>query len=514
MSGQDHPDIEKLPDHLHGIPVKEAIRNLFQDIKNGTPDNISKAGCLALAMRSIELGKAQGLGHILWNTWREAFPAVQNQSDKWRYTNYSDFSLQNFQSTLRDLQYFNFGSGANFDQSKWGIRATFSGATWGEHSRFFRAAWGDHCNFERARWGAFCRFDGATWGTHNKFNSATWEPNCIFEDARWGDFVAIADAELCSGLQFNNCVFGHSVNFDFSRFRSGLNFTGTIFEGLVQFSSSSNVDIFNSIDFRGCEFKGQVDFGGRKFLGKTNFGLIDESTKKRSLKLDENGMIVYKEDSIFPQFNQTDFVRRSVIFHKQPNFHGCELHQDTSFEGAEFPKPTGSEEAVRAYRTLKLAFSNQQATREHQRFFKFEMAEEGLFHRTSAMNALRMFKLRSATRDLWCWFLIMIYRIFADYGFSILRPFFFWCLSVIIFAYVYGLFSGYPICFYSNSCEIQAEWLKESLIYSMPFSGLDKFSKVNFDSLCFLIAVFIYKAFSILWFFLIGLALRNFFKLK
>ena len=52
----DHPDIEDLPDLLEGIPVRESIRQLFRDAANGTPDNISKAGCLALALKSNEAG--------------------------------------------------------------------------------------------------------------------------------------------------------------------------------------------------------------------------------------------------------------------------------------------------------------------------------------------------------------------------------------------------------------------------------------------------------------------------
>lgn len=49
-SVQDHTDIEKLPLEIDGIPVRETIREIFRNPDNGTPDNISKAGCLALAL--------------------------------------------------------------------------------------------------------------------------------------------------------------------------------------------------------------------------------------------------------------------------------------------------------------------------------------------------------------------------------------------------------------------------------------------------------------------------------
>ena len=41
---QDHPDIEKLPLEIDGIPVRETIREIFRNPDNGRPDNISKAG--------------------------------------------------------------------------------------------------------------------------------------------------------------------------------------------------------------------------------------------------------------------------------------------------------------------------------------------------------------------------------------------------------------------------------------------------------------------------------------
>lgn len=114
-----------------------------------------------------------------------------------------------------------------------------------------------------------------------------------------------------------------------------------------------------------------------------------------------------------------------------PKFHGCELHQDTSFEGAEFPKPTGSEEAARAFRTLKLAFSKQQAIREEQRFFKLEMEEE----------TLRETGLKRQ--------LFVTYKYFSDYGFSITRPF---TLLIFFPALYVSLFNAFLIEYQIYQC--------------------------------------------------------------
>lgn len=502
----DHPDIEKLPDVLEGIPVKESIRQLFRDPVNGTPDNISKEGCLALAKQ----------GAIVWNAWRAVFPVIQILTATYpaQYRNRADFSSQKFHGILGDLQNFDFGNGANFDQSIWGALTKFEGAKWGNNSSFFGAVWGDHCKFECAQWGEFCRFDGAVWGKHTKFSSAKWGSHCMFNEARWGEFASFANANLGRWLDFKNCVFEHCAMFDFSCFGEDVRFTGTIFEGFVRFSYSDNADVFSSIDFSGCEFKHEVDFGGRKFCGKTNFGLTHESNKTLSLLRDEKGLIVYREDNEFPRFCETIFGRRPVIFHKQPNFHGCEIHQDTSFEGAKFPDPTGTEEAARAYRTLKLAFSKQQAIREEQRFFRLEMAEETMGYRNKTKQALRQFEPLTGLREGFTWILYKAYSVLSDYGFSVARPLVLLVAAWLVFAAIYGSHSnGQTICMvWQAGCELQVNWLNFSLQQAFQLPGFDKLDyPIKGVAVGWL---FLHKIISLAALFLIGLALRNLFKLK
>jgi hypothetical protein len=503
---QDHPDIEKLPLVINNIPVRETIRDIFRNPENGTPDNINKAGCLALAKQ----------GAIIWNAWRAAFPAIQILKAIFptQYRNRADFSSQNFQGILSNLQDFDFGNRANFDQSVWGSFTKFEGTKWGNQSSFFGAVWGDHCNFERAQWGEFCRFDGAVWGETTKFSSAKWGSNCMFNEARWGVHSSFAHANLGGWLKFNNCVFEHDAAFDFSCFGKDIKFTGTIFEGSVRFSSSDNANKFSSIDFSGCEFKKEADFGGRKFCGKTNFGLTHESDKKLSLVRDEKGLIVYRDDNEFPLFYKTDFDRRPVIFHKQPNFHGCEIHQDTSFEGAKFPEPTGTEEAARACRTLKLAFSKQQAVREEQRFFRLEMAEETMGYRNKAKQALREFELLKGLREGFTWVLYKAYSMLSDYGFSVARPLVLLVAAWLVFAAIYGSHSnGQTICMvWMEGCELQINWLNFSLQQALPLPGFDKLDHpIKGVAVGWL---FLHKTISLAALFLIGLALRNLFKLK
>ena len=503
----DHPDIEKLPLTVHGIPVRETVREIFRNPDNGTPDNISKAGCLALAKR----------GAIVWNPWREVFPTIPIASAAWpqRFRNHADFSSQNFEGLLRDLLIFNFGDGAIFDQSKWRAGTRFEGAKWGDYSSFFGAVWGDRCSFINTKWGALCRFDCAIWGEETKFESAQWGRACIFNGAHWGKYAYFTNATLGQVVHFKNCTFEHCVIFDFSRFDAGTTFTGSTFEGLVRFSSNGDANSFSSVDFGGCEFKGEVDFGERKFKGKTNFGLTHPDNKKSSVLRDEHGLIIYQENNIFPCIEETNFGNQPAIFHKPPNFHGCELHQDTSFEGAIFPKPSGNEESIRAYRTLKLAFSKQQAVREEQLFYMLEMKEEAIQHWKKILFSLLERHVLVACRESVAFIFHLLYRSMADYGFSMLRPLILLVLSVVLFSSAYGSSQGSMTCIaWIDACSFQPDWLKISILQSLPLSGLEKLESSQSFSLYFSIALVAHKAVSLLAIFLIGLALRNLFKLK
>ena len=377
----DHPDIENLPDVLEGIPVRESIRQLFRDPANGTPDNISKAGCLALALKSNEAG-CVGKGYVVWNAWREVFSSQTNDLSRKNCANFEDVNSSNELVGEISFRSFHFGR-----------RTSFKRATFQEKTSFIDANFGDFSSFHQAK---------------------------FYKD---------------------------------SLFRS---------------SAKNNDGSFLRIRFSYCRFEGKADFSNRLFLGSSSF--------------------------------------KGTNFGVAPIFHGCELHQDTSFEGAEFPKPTGSEQAARAYRTLKLAFSNQQAIREEQRFFKLEMEEETL--RETGLKRL----------------LFKAYKTFSDFGFSITRPLTYGGLGVLGLTAAYGILSWLGQCGLSmQACHFAPERLEFSLLQTLPLPGLDKLSEAaskvfwpegSWWSLGLSVLVIFQKILSLATLFLVGLALRNLFKLK
>lgn len=493
----DHPDIENLPDVLEGIAVRESIRQLFRDPANGTPDNISQAGCLALALKSNEAG-CVGKGYVVWNAWRRAFPVLHLS-----IVNHANFQESEFTEVM-NFRLFEFGYAANFQKTIFRKKANFDHAKFGTSTDFGFSYWADGASFKWTQCEADIKFNNSYWCNHANFLGAQFvsanfhlsyfKNGACFIGAGWADYVI-----------FSSCFFNHlsceaaEWNYLKTRFYDSI----LLFDELKNYANKigSNPAVFEGLFFTGSQFEGGVDFSNRKF-SKTS--LFNQTENFNDIL--RNGIGIPLKD-VMGNIQHVEHIGiHPVFFRVAPKFFGCELHQDTSFEGAEFPKPTGSEEAARIYRTLKLAFNKQQAIREEQRFFKLEMEEE---------------TLRETGLKRW---LFKAYKKLSDYGFSITRPLNYGGLSVMALTAVYGLLSWLGQCGLTvRACQFAPQWLEFSLLQTLPLPGLDKLSeaasKVFWPAgawwgLVLSALVILHKTISLAALFLVGLALRNLFKLK
>lgn len=449
-----------------------------------------------------------------------------------------------------------FGSWASFERAKFGEEANFTEAQFDPNATFEHAQFKDNAEFTDATFGIRAQFIGAQFGNKAQFYGARFDEDAQFLGAQFGNDASFMCAQFDGKARFMGAQFGNGVKFTGTRFKESVWFSGAQFRNDAKFDgvwfgnnakfigvnweylhyafcessfwessrlkpkdlrhvfcpSMSEIakdwaeqhelspDTFKSISFAGATFEGQVDFSGRTFTGVTSFGRLAEIVK--TLNYTSDGQRVKKE---LPK-------GQPVKFGKPPLFHGCKLHQDTTFDGAIFPDPsadpTENDIAARAYRTLKLALSQHQATREEQRFFRLEMEEEA---RRESQYARRLpFRL---------------YSFFSDYGFSVCRPFVLLVvIPLLVTVPIYGWLADFTPCFlWHTECQIRPDLLQFSLIQALPLPGLDKWS----DSLrqCLFHAngwqgvwltgiLVLHKALSLLAMFLIGLALRNLFKMK
>lgn len=571
---QDHPDIEKLPLEIDGIPVRETIRAVFRNPEHGTPDNISKKGCLELALMSnliaVSPGGARDIHslinaafreminapdllkwvkenherktHVVWNAWRIGFPVRKSGFFNREFTNFADFSHFDFgappYSRIR-FRKFAFGDFANFQNSRlnscndfagasWGDESSFERTQWGEGAKFHKARWGGRCNFRQAIWGSQSQLQGAQWGDRCQFHGARWESysnlsntywgyNCDLQGSQWGNASHLDESKWKGGANFKGAQWGFGVSFRGAEWQGDVKFQATDWDELTSLYTDENAfssakfwgqshgldpTAFSEIDFSGATFLGTADYSNRRFDGKLNFGLLPEEFKCKN--------IAYGYINDCGESKEVCNQRRYSVFSLPPKFHGCEVHQDTCFEGAKFPEPTGSAEAVRAYRTLKLAFSKQQAIREEQRFFRLEMAEETL--RETGVKR---------------WF-FKAYQVVSEYGFSVVRPMaylvalpFGWLM--VLYACL-SLFSLVPTGAFDEggfSTTWSSQLLRWSLSNAIPIPGVDIAGKLRpalfgdgYLSVIALALELIQKLLALIAWFLSGLALRNLFKIK
>jgi hypothetical protein len=438
------------------------------------PENITQDECLELARSDRDA----------WNAWRKQYPVRRVVTTFiLSFENTSKFFAVDFSQEFIDFNGFIFGDGATFQKSKFLKLATF-----------IASQWGDQVDLSEIDWGEVALFNGAQFGLQANFSNSKWD-KCFFDGAQFG-----ADAN------FDKCMWQGIARFRASNWarleqeiNSKLDQQWALERGLAP-------DSFSGISFRGARFCDAVDFSGRHFQYRAEFSpALAQTDSTNALKkiLGHH----QKHSNHSPSLEnkcEPDVIFTS--FAKAPLFFDCKFPQNITFESVDFPEASGTELAARTYRTLKLAFAQQQAIREEQRFFKLEMEEEAAREKGSRRWLHRAYKYTS------------------DFGFSVSRPLIGMTLSMLATLLLYAWQAGLTWASPQQSTHF-AVLVQFSIASALP--GFEKLAgpvaqqlfgaagngSVNY-SVWTVITLLAHKALSLLFLFLAGLALRNLFKMK
>jgi uncharacterized protein YjbI with pentapeptide repeats len=395
-----------------------------------------------------------------------------------------------------------FGHDVKFDSTVFRLGANFRGARFGNSLSFAHVAiFCDNVLPITADW--IC-FENAVFGDNARIYQlyCNWGrgidnmPEVSFKGVRFGDrarFIIAANSTPFRSLDISSATFGKGADFSGSFFKEMASFQGSRFGEDTTFANAQ----FDDVDFQKCRFGDWVDFKGPDFRWTSFVEAVFEGRAHFSNR-------TFKA--------HTNFSR--VRFDKVPLFHDCKLHQDTEFEEDSFPsEPEGTPNAARAYRTLKLAMSTHQATREEQFFFRREMREERVALWRTGRSHLQM-------RSLLYW----VYEVLSDYGASVRRPALGFVLLCIVFAALYAGSSESAIPWLPGRAfdgAQTADWLTYSFVNSLPLGGLEEPTRELRAALFggkpaawLPVLLVVHKVLSLLFLFLVGLALRNLFKLK
>ncbi|MDP2023178.1 MAG: pentapeptide repeat-containing protein [Hydrogenophaga sp.] len=486
------------------------------------PTRITPAECLALAR----------CGDGAWNSWRQEFPG-----EPLREVNVASFSGVDFTEEDIDFSGFRF-DGVDFSNAVFGRRQKF------RHCNFGRA------NFSNANFSHFAYFEGSVFNTSDfegveflklaSFNSTlfggtTRFRNCNFhEQANFGGACITGDvyfdqSKFSKDAYFIGTLFGDSASFICCDFQGEAVFDGRPIETLRQVFTKPPYSFawpmiesyvekrgfssmhFCEMDFNGVHFKDRVSFRSRSFNARTSFDIGRQLRECQTKYIDGREMV------------EEIYDLRPVVFEKPPEFFDSKFCQQISFDHARFPASIGDGGAARCYRVLKQAFAAQQANREEQRFFRLEMAEEArmAWSLRGLMSTWWADRGRQEKTELPPARLIYkLYAVLSDFGFSISRPAGLFIVSLLTAAGLYGWQAGLTVCWHTGAaCTATGSLAQFTFAHALP--GLEKLAEPASEALFghqlgfwTVLTVVLHKAVSLLALFLIGLALRNLFKMK
>lgn len=259
--------------------------------------------------------------------------------------------------------------------------------------------------------------------------------------------IDFAYATFCGDVSFREDIFEVDSDFSYTTFRGfpdflKAQFSYVLFKG-AKFCVGAYFQgvIFGDIaDFMGCIFNNAVYFSRSTFKSDAIFS-VENRAYHPALSIINIGRVepeAEKFDAIYFDgvdfWDRVDFINRrfssttsfhNAVFKKPPLFHGCKLHQDTDFDGANF-LDTKSRDAARAYRTLNLAMADTRARKEEALFYALE---QRCLRNDSSIS--KWVKLLS-----WC------YDKIADYGQSIGRPIIALTINLLIFFLFYSFMAS------------------------------------------------------------------------
>ena len=230
---------------------------------------------------------------------------------------------------------------AGFGKAQFSGHARFGKAQFSGHAGFEEAQFSRHAGFGKAQFSGHAGFEEAQFSRHAGFGNAQFRDDAGFVEAQFRGDARFEKAQFSGHARFEKAQFRGHARFEKAQFRGHARFEEAQFRGPAVFDSTGDTstpeairaNTFHFVNFENVVFHDSVSFLNRQFLSTTKF--------------------------------------KACVFTQAPAFHNCALHQDTNFDGTEFPVMP-SEDAVRAYRTLKLAMENVRARQEEAMFYGLE----------------------------------------------------------------------------------------------------------------------------------------------
>ncbi|KJZ03275.1 pentapeptide repeat-containing protein [Pseudoalteromonas piscicida] len=355
-----------------------------------------------------------------------------------------------------------------FDYAVFNKLANFSFA------KFEKRASMDSATFEGEAVFTFCIF-----GSYANFYNTTFFVDADFERAEIKDRIGFKDARFNRNVNFTSATFGDEAFFGYVIFKGNACFNNAIFQ--------------RKADFKHTEFKSKASFRSCEFIGN----LLFEPNHSVSLtQIDFKGACFEKLFSIKGCYNTIPDLRQTKLnYHLDLSLVEVKLNRKNGY-GALFEKAVDRLDCERLCRLKEIAELN----KNYERVLAFHADE---------MRAKRW--IRSGVLPS---ILDGLFSLISNYGQSVLRPFVYLLLSILIFAQVTIISSKADNVEFNDALVVSVATVTPFISISKGARerGIKKFFGSNVPQNYELLS-FGHSFASFSFIFLIGLGLRNRFRI-
>jgi uncharacterized protein YjbI with pentapeptide repeats len=332
---------------------------------------------------------------------------------------------------------------------------------------------------------------------------------CVFNDAISFDRYIFRKANFSAAALHNHCFFSRAIfigdaDFRWTKFTNVAYFGQTTFQKGVEFNEAQfQLARFNDATFRGftlffrTEFVGRALFDGSKFYRSTIFN-VTKFTYGAAFK---NTEFHDRIEFINAEFAAKTEFDNACFWRLVPDFRGADMHEATEWHAATWPPPprdvSDARAQVYAYERLKQEMERLKKHEDEQKFFAKELrARRGL---TPVLSE--------------SWVMNILYEYTSNYGISIVRP-----VVWLIVTFLGG------VLFFALAPAIHGSPLSLDRAASLSFANIFSFLPYNreivtdqlFNTLSPSAKAVeaVQSVFGVILLFLLGLGLRNRFRMK
>ncbi|WP_439407939.1 pentapeptide repeat-containing protein [Bradyrhizobium sp. DASA03076] len=349
----------------------------------------------------------------------------------------------------------------------------FSQTYFDRYVSFNGFSFGPGANFTSSKFSKIADFASATFLDITDFSSVTFAKDADFRCASFSNMAQFNSVVFSDLAGFEATTFHHAAHFDAAIFSDGADFSHATFKQLSAFNSAT---FCGSTDFSSATFHGPIDFSSATFAREIHF--------------------------VNAKLTGVTHFARAQFESRVPDFRGATLHEATEWHDVTWPGPPetkgDAQKQVYAYERLKQEMERLKKHEDEQKFFRRELrARRGI---------VRVFSGN--------WLLNLFYQISSHYGDSFSRPLL-WLMAS--FAGGILVYTNAPLCNgHSMPLKLAARLSFANIFVFLP----DKRELLALPEMIVCLsnwtaAISAVQSISgVVFLFLLGLALRNRFRMK